>query len=102
MDGGSENVSSDHGNADWQSGPDGKLSDQKPYTPSPPQTSPASIEWTASEFIDHNKGSSWYVLLILGSVAIAAGLYFLSKNIFSAGIVVLVALLLGIAAIRKP
>jgi hypothetical protein len=63
---------------------------------------PQEVEWTASEFVAHNKGLEWYAALGVGAVVLAALIYVLTHDTVSAIIIVFVALLLGIAATRKP
>lgn len=38
-----------------------------------------SITWTASEFHAHEKSASWYLALIIGTIGLAAVLYFLTR-----------------------
>ena len=59
------------------------------------------ISWTASEFIAHAKTGGWYA--ILGVITLAlAGLAYYFADIFSAIVVVVVAILFGYMASRKP
>src|SRR5690606_25019420 len=64
--------------------------------------SDGSVEWTASEFVAHDKGSGWYMLLFLAAAAIAALLYLITRDMFSAGAAMAMAFILGIAGARKP
>jgi len=61
-----------------------------------------TISWTASEYIDHKQGFSWYLLLALATVGLAAGFYLLTKDYFGAGAIVLIGLAVGIFAHRTP
>ena len=61
-----------------------------------------SFTWTASEYIDHNRGASWYLLLALGTAALAAGTYFLTKEYFAVGTIVAVGIIVAIYARQKP
>jgi hypothetical protein len=67
-----------------------------------PAHSPEEVAWTASEFVSHSKGTSWYFLLAGGAVVLAAIIYFVTHDVISTGIIIFVALLLGISATRKP
>ncbi len=60
------------------------------------------VKWTASEFIEHNKGSEWYLMLAVGAVLLAAGIYLITKDVISAAMIVIVAIIFGIFASRKP
>jgi len=59
------------------------------------------LSWTASEFIAHAKSSGWYVILG-GITLVLAGLAYYFADIFSAIVVVVVAILFGYMASRKP
>ncbi|HEU4914801.1 MAG TPA: hypothetical protein VFT16_05390 [Candidatus Saccharimonadales bacterium] len=63
---------------------------------------PEEVAWTASEFVSHNKGMGWYSLLAGGAAVLAAVIYFVTRDVISAGIIIFVAVLLGVSAVRKP
>ena len=69
-------------------------------------STPNSIEpvsWTASEYIEHAKGLSWFVLLGLGLVALVVLIYFVTgKDIFASAMVGVAGLVFGIFAARPP
>ena len=50
------------------------------------------ISWTASEFVDHQRGAAWYVGLIGATVGLDALLYLLSKDYFAMVIIALLAI----------
>jgi hypothetical protein len=60
------------------------------------------VEWTASEFVAHDKGPSWYALLILAALGVAGVIYIITKDIFSTVVVLILAIILAVAAGRKP
>lgn len=60
------------------------------------------VSWTASEFIAHAKSAGWYTLLFLGAAVAAIGMYLLTKDKVTSTVLVVVALLFGIMAARKP
>ena len=60
-----------------------------------------TISWTASEFIAHAKSTGWYLVLAGITVVLAVGGYFLA-DIMTSCIIVIVALLFGFIAARKP
>ena len=66
------------------------------------QPSGPEVSWSASEFIAHNKTPGWYVVLFLSSIALAAGVYFLTRDKITSGMIVFAALLFGIMGARKP
>lgn len=60
------------------------------------------ISWTASEYIDHARGAGWYLLLIIGTVVLAAGTYLLTKDYLAVAAITVVAIIVGVFAARKP
>ena len=60
------------------------------------------LTWEASEYVMHHKPSSWYVLFGLGVLALSAILFFLTKDIFSVVVVVLMSIAMLIYAVRQP
>lgn len=85
---------------------------QYPQRAPEPQPTPApqvqtvaddqGIAWTASEFIAHSKSAGWYGLLALGALAGAGAVYLLTSDVIAASVIVIVAILFGFAAARKP
>ena len=61
-----------------------------------------TFSWTASEYIDHSRGTSWYLLLALGTAALAVGTYFLTKEYFAVGTIVVVGIIVAFYARQKP
>jgi hypothetical protein len=60
------------------------------------------ISWTASEFIQHSKDASWYLIALL-VIALLAGLgYLLSHDVFTPGAVVIFGVILLLVSNRKP
>lgn len=88
----------------WQYKPE----ESTPVKANPPQptadyTMPSpEVAWTASEFVAHNKGMEWFGMLALVTVVLVGLVYLLTKDITSVIIIVLVAIIFGIAAVRKP
>jgi hypothetical protein len=71
--------------------------------PSQPPVSVPALSWEASEYIDHEKSGGWYILLTVGAVVVAVGVYFLTKgDWFATGVVSIAAILFGIVAARRP
>lgn len=63
---------------------------------------PDNINWTASEFIAHEKSASWYGILALTGL-VAAGLdYLITRDIFSTVVILFAAVAFGVFAGRKP
>lgn len=70
--------------------------------PVPSADSGEAVEWTASEFVAHEKNFGWYALLLFVSIVVAGGLYFVTRDVFSAGVVIVIAIIMAIAAAHKP
>ena len=87
----------------WKYHPDGASADDSGAMQS--ETAPAddnAVEWTASEFIVHDKSPLWYVILGALTIAVAVLLYFLTHDVISVGVVVILGIIVGVAAWRKP
>lgn len=68
-----------------------------------PQPSIEPIEWTASEYIAHEKSRSWYLALGVGGLIVLALVFFLTRGDILSSIVVIFAVsALGVYAQRKP
>ncbi len=63
---------------------------------------PVEIRWTASEFIDHQKTSGWFLGLAGAGLVIAAVVYLLTRDIFATVIIAILAFIFGVGAARKP
>ncbi|HET9850402.1 MAG TPA: hypothetical protein VFP35_02135 [Candidatus Saccharimonadales bacterium] len=61
-----------------------------------------SISWTASEFIDHPRGPAWYLGLAVSVAVLAALVYFISKDIFGAVVIIIAGAIVGSVAHWKP
>lgn len=75
------------------------MADPQPELPPQPDV---SVDWTASEYIAHDKSVTWFLALIGGTVVLALLVFFLTHDIISVGLVGIVALYMGILANRKP
>jgi len=71
--------------------------DQQPAPP--PQD---SIQWQASEFVDHDKNNNWFLLLGGATVLVCGVIYLLSGSIFSVVVIACAALAFGVTANQKP
>ena len=72
-----------------------------------PQPEPASnafptIEWTASEYVLHKKGGSWYMILGAGAAVVIIVVFAITRNLFSALVIALAFLCLGVFAAKEP
>lgn len=60
------------------------------------------IEWTASEFVEHQKSAGWFGLLAAGSIVLAAAIYIVSEDVVSTAVIVILGIVVGIFANQKP
>lgn len=101
----------------WQFNPDGSAAapnSAQPEQPAPEQPAPATqpqtqevpvtpeVTWSASEFVAYHKPAGWYAVMILATVVLAGIVYFLTRDFFAVGAVVVMAILFLIYANHKP
>lgn len=88
----------------WQFKPESEGAVQSSTTPSDSQIKQSEpiVSWTASEYIEHKKGLGWYLMLILGAIIITGALYWLTKDIVSSVIVIVLIIVFAVVANRKP
>jgi hypothetical protein len=75
--------------------------DYKPGREASDKDSGKEVSWTASEYIDHARGSGWYAMLIVVTLALAAGAYLL-KDILAAAIIIALGAVVAMSAKRRP
>lgn len=75
-------------------------SDQAMPVPSPGPVE--AVEWTASEFVHHDKSPMWFVSLGAGSILLAGLMYLVVEETVTVVVVLVMAALFGIMANRKP
>jgi len=61
-----------------------------------------TVSWSASEYIEHQRGGSWYLLLVIGTLGLSAIIYVWTKDYFATGTIVAVGIILGSVARWKP
>lgn len=61
-----------------------------------------AVEWTASEFVAHHKSSEWFGMLAIVTLVVAAIVYFLTKDLLSGVVVVMLGSFAAYAANRQP
>ena len=60
------------------------------------------ITWTASEYIEHQRGAGWYAALAVITIVLAAGAYLLIHDYFAAAIIIILGLILAFYAGHQP
>ncbi len=66
----------------------------------PPLTN--SVGWSASEFINHQKSTSWYAILAVVGIGASVLIFLVTHDVVSAVLVAIVALTLGYLGSRQP
>lgn len=66
------------------------------------EEAPEEIVWTASEFVAHDKSFGWYMTLAAVAVLLSVGVYFLTRDYVSSGVVIFAAIVFGVYGSHKP
>lgn len=91
-----------NGDFGWQFKPESSKKESTKVESTPRASSPALVQWTASEYIDHKKGPIWYILLVLAAALITALIYLFTRDMLSSIIIIILLGTLAVAAGRKP
>jgi hypothetical protein len=86
--------------AGWQFHTEDAAPDQP--TPQSDAATMGPIEWSASEYVSHSKSPVWYMQLALIAVAVTGLAFFITRDFVVAATIVVVAIIFGVAAGRKP
>ena len=62
----------------------------------------SAVSWTASEFIEHERGAGWYAALFVVTVALAAAIFLITHDYFAAAVIVILGIILAVYARNKP
>lgn len=82
-----------------------KMEDEEAEQPSvsqAAQTPQQAVSWSASEFVAHEKDFGWFAALGVGTALLMLVVFLLTKDYISTGVVLVVAVIFGIYAIRVP
>lgn len=60
------------------------------------------VEWTASEYVAHEKSIGWHLWLVAAAVIVAALVYLITRDTISTGVVLFAAVVFAVTAARKP
>lgn len=84
------------------------LATQQEESPQPEQnttlsdTSEEIYSWQASEFVKNEKNGSWYLILIISAIVLCALTFFLTKELFSIIVIIVLAIAVGFYGNVKP
>lgn len=68
----------------------------------PPTAVVDPIKWSSKEYIAHSKSILWYFVLLVVVVVFAGGIYLLTKDKITTGVILFVGITFGIYSGRKP
>jgi hypothetical protein len=77
-------------------------SEVEPLLHQPAKTDLSPVTWTASEFVDHEKNSSWFMTLAAITAAAVVIIYFITHDLITSFVIIIAAALFGTTARRKP
>lgn len=61
-----------------------------------------AVRWQASEFIDHQKSTVWFLLLVVGTMVLSGVVYLLTRDILATLVMIVAAVAFGLFARQKP
>jgi hypothetical protein len=61
-----------------------------------------NVEWTASEYIAHEKSPGWYLMLALAVAGFAAAVHLITDELISSVVIVVMGIAFGAFAARQP
>jgi hypothetical protein len=89
-------MADEQNNWEYKTAADGSSEQQAQQAASQP------VAWTANEFIAHERGTGWYILLLVGTVIVAAAMYLLIKDYFATGAILVVGIITAVYTNHKP
>ncbi len=101
MKGDDKKAADQAGQTDWQYKP-GDNTAETADAPNAPAGSDGSVEWTASEFVAHDKGFGWYAALAVLAILVASLVYLITREVLSTIVIIIMAAILGVAGSHKP
>lgn len=93
------------GTPGWQYKPGAATPDlpgQEPVSLHAAAVSVQPVQWSASEFIDHQKNFGWYLLLAGAALFLTGALFVVTHDKLSAGIMLAIFIIFGVGAARRP
>ncbi len=61
-----------------------------------------SIEWSASEYVAHEKSTNWYISLMAGSSVLVIAVFLITRDYLASIVILLACSAVGVYAARKP
>jgi hypothetical protein len=60
------------------------------------------VTWTASEFIAHEKNTSWYANVIVAGVGVCSVIFLITRSFVSAGVILFIFIIFAVYGARQP
>lgn len=60
------------------------------------------VSWSASEYVSHQKGASWYLKLALVGLLVSVIVFLMTRDFISTGVVIFAAAIMGILSAKQP
>jgi hypothetical protein len=99
-----EQKSSDQAN--WQYNPENSVASYDGAELAEPRGVPLpaipSVQWSASEYVAHEKSAGWYAMFFGGSIVIVALVFLITRDILAGIVVLLACAAISVYAGRKP
>jgi hypothetical protein len=86
----------------WAFREEGQTSDRHPHEETVTAQHQASVSWTASEFVAHQKDASWYAMLFAAVLILCGLVYVFTKDLISVVTIFVVGVLFATLANKKP
>lgn len=67
-----------------------------------PLPSIPAVEWTASEYVAHEKSANWYFSLFAGSSVLVIAVFLVTRDLLASIVILLACSAIGVYAARKP
>jgi hypothetical protein len=78
------------------------VDEQSPQPQDYQQAGDDYVQWTASEYIAHEKSAGWHVGLVLVSLVVAVFAWFITKDVLTASVIVIAGVVLSMYGARRP
>ena len=67
-----------------------------------PLPSIPAVEWSASEYVVHEKSANWYISLLVGSIVLVIVVFLVTQDYLASIVILLACSAFGVYAARKP
>jgi hypothetical protein len=78
------------------------VAEPNPAPVASPAGSNSGISWNASEYVTHQNGFSWYLMVILATVGLAAIIFFFTREWISSLVIIIMGIAFAAFSARQP